>query len=224
MDAGSTAAYSCGSRIRIGDAAVTGTGRKRRRRIKLRRPTMIETTSRIAAITDVANELATLRGYDCDGNCPECGKVEGFNIRAVNMAGCRDHKVCWNLGINLYSGWRHQPEEIWQENAALLDTFKRIPISEAVYANGENQKKIQEMEIKLRALQAEHKERFSREVEDALAAVLQPLIWFEKITQRHGHNDGKFALAGRIAKAAREQLECISVVLDCDGVPEEPPF
>jgi len=184
---------------------------------------MIERQTRIAAMQAVRHELAALRGEDDrDGLCPECGQAEAFIIHKVNMAGCREHKVCWQVGINLYSGWQHQPEEIWQENANLLATFKQIPISEAVYSKDQdNQNRILELTTKLQGLEAEHKERFFEEVKAGLAATLQPLAWFERITSGSAHEDGRFALAGRMAKAAREQLECISVVLDCEGVPEE---
>jgi hypothetical protein len=184
---------------------------------------MIETSGVANNLDSIDTEIKSVDAAlysisEYDGSCPECGKAEAFNIHKVNMAGCRKHKICWQVGINLYSGWRQESEERWKENADLLATFREIPITEAVYP--ENEKNARDLRAKIEGLRAEYEECFFREAEAALAATLQPLIWLEDTIRRHGHGS-KSHLAKRMVTAVREQLECVSVVLKCSGVPED---
>jgi hypothetical protein len=46
------------------------------------------------------------------GTCPHCHKTDGFiNIGSVHVFLCREHKLKWCVGSNLFSCWRHQTED-----------------------------------------------------------------------------------------------------------------
>jgi hypothetical protein len=61
------------------------------------------------------------------GACPECGN-EGIHlsIERTNVVACHEHRVCWVLGYNLFSGWLHETEEVWRENARLLSAYAKV--------------------------------------------------------------------------------------------------
>jgi len=57
---------------------------------------------------------------DTWGLCPICHKTDGcVNVRRRHIYYCREHKTCWYVGSNLFSGWLEQTEEqqrrIWNE-------------------------------------------------------------------------------------------------------------
>jgi hypothetical protein len=53
------------------------------------------------------------------GACPECGYNDGYtNVGRSHWFFCRKHKVCWCVGANLFSSWRHETEE---EQRAIFD-------------------------------------------------------------------------------------------------------
>lgn len=61
------------------------------------------------------------------GLCPVCYSTPIFrNVGSVHFACCDRDRVCWSVGSNLFSAWREQSENIWQENERLLLTYKRV--------------------------------------------------------------------------------------------------
>ncbi|HUI21321.1 MAG TPA: hypothetical protein VLZ74_09790 [Methylocella sp.] len=46
------------------------------------------------------------------GVCPVCGKTDGYiNTGRVHWFFCKEHKLRWWAGINLFSSWQHETEE-----------------------------------------------------------------------------------------------------------------
>ena len=39
---------------------------------------------------------------------------------------CHKHKTFWNVGSNLFDGWRHENEKIWRKNSKLLRKYEEI--------------------------------------------------------------------------------------------------
>jgi hypothetical protein len=49
---------------------------------------------------------------DYFGVCPVCRKCNGYiNIGRSHWFYCKEHRVTWCAGSNLFSSWRHQTEE-----------------------------------------------------------------------------------------------------------------
>jgi hypothetical protein len=69
------------------------------------------------------------RQDDYFGLCPYCHKMDGYaNAGRSHRAYCKEHRVSWLIGANLFSDWRDQTEEeqraIWEDIG--LSTFKDI--------------------------------------------------------------------------------------------------
>ena len=60
------------------------------------------------------------------GGCPECRDMTMLNIERNHYGLCHEHKVKWYIGANLFSAWRHETEEQWIANAAILEGYKEI--------------------------------------------------------------------------------------------------
>lgn len=61
------------------------------------------------------------------GGCPECGGEDGFlNVGREHWFVCARHRTKWFVGGNLFSGWRDEPEEAWQENASRLSGYREV--------------------------------------------------------------------------------------------------
>lgn len=61
------------------------------------------------------------------GGCPTCGKDDGFlNVSSGHYFVCYVHQVYWCIGINLFSGWKHEDEAVWRRNADILATMKEV--------------------------------------------------------------------------------------------------
>ncbi len=61
------------------------------------------------------------------GTCPTCHRSDGFlNVNRAHWFICHKHKARWNVGSNLFSGWRNENEDIWQENEKLLLTYAEV--------------------------------------------------------------------------------------------------
>ena len=79
--------------------------------------------------------LAIRNGESRFGVCPHCVRDDGFlNVGRSHWFFCREHKVKWLVGSNLFSGWRHETEE--QQRSRYdeigLGSFQEIaPISPA---------------------------------------------------------------------------------------------
>lgn len=60
------------------------------------------------------------------GKCP-CGNVPNYlNIGRIQMCYCQECKTKWNLGENVFSSWRYENKEIWEENENFLMNYNQI--------------------------------------------------------------------------------------------------
>ncbi len=62
------------------------------------------------------------------GGCPECGGNSGLNrnVGPVQWYCCDRHKTKWQIGENLFSGWRHEGEDRWREAAEYLADYEEV--------------------------------------------------------------------------------------------------
>jgi hypothetical protein len=61
------------------------------------------------------------------GLCPHClGDPVMLNVERNHFAICREHKMYWFVGSNLFSAWQYEDEAVWQENSALLETYTKV--------------------------------------------------------------------------------------------------
>jgi len=66
------------------------------------------------------------------GSCPECFQFGEYfqitcrNINRQHFMCCDKHKVFWHIGSNLFSNWREETEEVWQENRDLLSQYTEV--------------------------------------------------------------------------------------------------
>ena len=59
-------------------------------------------------------------GLKAFGVCPTCRKTDGYaNVGKLHIFFCRQHKVRWRVGINLFSSWKDQTED---EQRHIYDT------------------------------------------------------------------------------------------------------
>lgn len=68
------------------------------------------------------------------GVCPECktGNDGYLNIGGSHWIVCETCKTTWCCGYNLFSDWKDETQETWDENAKLLSGFREVkPIPEA---------------------------------------------------------------------------------------------
>jgi len=66
---------------------------------------------------------------DCYGVCPTCRQTDGYiNIGASHWFFCKEHKVCWRIGSNLFGRWRDQTREDQEQIFDRLDfgSYKEI--------------------------------------------------------------------------------------------------
>ena len=66
---------------------------------------------------------------DYFGVCPICHKTDGYvNVGRTHVFYCKEHKVSWCAGANLFSTWRYETEEEQREawDKIGLDAFERI--------------------------------------------------------------------------------------------------
>lgn len=64
---------------------------------------------------------------ECFGGCPYCGGYDRIlNIERVHWMMCRTHQVKWDIGSNLFSGWRGETEEQWIRNTYELAGYREV--------------------------------------------------------------------------------------------------
>jgi hypothetical protein len=66
---------------------------------------------------------------DYFGVCPHCGKTDGYiNIGRSHWMFCREHRVKWWIGSNIFSSWRYQTEaeQEAQYNALSFGDFRDL--------------------------------------------------------------------------------------------------
>jgi hypothetical protein len=69
------------------------------------------------------------------GDCPTCGLNDGFiNVEQHHFYVCHAHKAYWWIGSNLFSGWRDERDEEWEENRHLLEGYTTV---EPAYGEGD---------------------------------------------------------------------------------------
>jgi hypothetical protein len=62
--------------------------------------------------TKLAREPMTSENGGYFGVCPQCRRHDGFaNVGRSHWSFCREHRVKWWVGDNLFSSWRDQTEE-----------------------------------------------------------------------------------------------------------------
>lgn len=65
--------------------------------------------------------------YDYIGRCPDCLRRAPFlNIGRDHWAYCPVCRFRWYIGGNLFSGWRDETEERWQENERRLAACRGV--------------------------------------------------------------------------------------------------
>jgi len=61
------------------------------------------------------------------GACPKCGKSDGFlNLGKEHWFICREHKMKWFAGANLFEGWKDQTVAQTQSIEILLRNYKEV--------------------------------------------------------------------------------------------------
>ena len=66
-----------------------------------------------------------------EGCCPLCHSGgELVHVNREQFIVCRDHRLAWHIGSNLYSGWRELTEEQQAENRRFLECCEIIEIPE----------------------------------------------------------------------------------------------
>ncbi len=61
------------------------------------------------------------------GVCPKCQKSDGYmNIGREHWGLCDEHKICWHIGSNLFSGWKDETEGDWESNSEKLASFTQV--------------------------------------------------------------------------------------------------
>ncbi len=72
-----------------------------------------------------AHRESALCNCDDFGLCPICGAEPTIlNVGRNHYACCHEHKVYWAIGSNLFSSWRDEEPDVWEENKKLLATYQ----------------------------------------------------------------------------------------------------
>jgi hypothetical protein len=69
------------------------------------------------------------------GVCPECGHRDGYlNVGKGHWLYCREHRIRWFIGSNLFSNWKDETEDEQRAKYDALDfgDFRTIDFEEAV--------------------------------------------------------------------------------------------
>jgi hypothetical protein len=69
-------------------------------------------------------DTITVTGYF--GGCPECGRSEYVNVGRDHFLVCEEHKKSHCFGANLFSDWRDETEEVWEQNRKLLSECEHV--------------------------------------------------------------------------------------------------
>jgi hypothetical protein len=65
----------------------------------------------------------------CDyfGLCPYCHDYDYYtNIGKAHWFVCKEHKVKWLAGCNLFSSWRDETEEDWEKNYEEIKAYEEV--------------------------------------------------------------------------------------------------
>ncbi len=67
------------------------------------------------------------------GGCPHCGYSDGpYNVGPAHWLVCREHRVRWWIGENLFRAWRTETSMEWEGTRRWLGDFQ---IVEPAYGN-----------------------------------------------------------------------------------------
>ena len=59
------------------------------------------------------------------GECPECGKNDGYrNVYKHHFFFCDEHRFVWLAGTNLFSSWQEETEEDWRASWEHLKGYR----------------------------------------------------------------------------------------------------
>ena len=72
-------------------------------------------------------EFPDMAKLDYFGVCPKCFRNDGYlNIGRDHWYHCREHKLKWWIGSNMFSAWVHESESTWAANAQLLAGYREV--------------------------------------------------------------------------------------------------
>src|SRR4051794_25638716 len=61
------------------------------------------------------------------GDCPRCRRSDGYvNVGRHHWIVCDACRTKWYVGSNLFSSWRDETLEVWEENAQLLSGYEEV--------------------------------------------------------------------------------------------------
>jgi len=70
------------------------------------------------------------------GGCPHCGHSEGpYDVGRVHWLVCREHRLRWWIGENLFRAWRSETPAEWKATQQWLNHYQ---IVEPAYAEDSN--------------------------------------------------------------------------------------
>jgi hypothetical protein len=53
-----------------------------------------------------------------------CGFPDRQGITLGHWFYCAKHRVCWFIGVNLFSSWREEDEVAWAQNEEKLERYR----------------------------------------------------------------------------------------------------
>lgn len=64
---------------------------------------------------------------DYFGGCPTCRGNDGYvNCGRLHVFFCKEHRVSWIFGANLFSSWREQTDAEQREQYKMIEGFERV--------------------------------------------------------------------------------------------------
>lgn len=81
---------------------------------------------------DAGRELPDIDNF---GGCPECTRNDGYlNIHRAHWFMCHQHRTKWFVGTNLFSAWRSETEEDWEQNYQCIRNYREVePLRSPTY-------------------------------------------------------------------------------------------
>jgi len=79
------------------------------------------------------------------GGCPTCGGNDGYvNAGKGHFFFCREHRVSWFAGSNLFDSWREQTETEQREEYKQIEGFERIeePLPEGIWSTDPDRERL----------------------------------------------------------------------------------
>jgi hypothetical protein len=144
--------------------------------------------SPLDALADVLNKEGVavfeppLIVTDYFGGCPVCGKNDGhLNVGRNHYVYCAAHRKRSCYGSNLFSGWRHEDESVWERNRRILSRCEDAEfLLEGVWS-ADPEARERELELRDRGWRVHRKEsatrieRHEHRVQDVVRAIAEAL-------------------------------------------------